>query len=94
MWLSLNGRGSRATPKLSMSNLPKCPKCKGQTYVLSVVVEESLEGQVTDGVNEGLWQCALPLPVRAYGNCSLCGHKWQIRNASTAQLLNDDTPKE
>jgi hypothetical protein len=72
-----------------MSDLPRCPKCRKQTYTLSVVYEESADAEVVDGVIKFRGTAALPEPVRAYGTCQ-CGYQWKIRNANTAVLNNED----
>ncbi|MDF2461782.1 MAG: hypothetical protein K0Q43_17 [Ramlibacter sp.] len=65
-------------------NTLRCPKCKGATYTLGVVIEEGHNVDVEDGrvVFSGL--AALPCPVRAEAKCSIpgCGHKWRVRDLS------------
>ena len=73
---------------MMMSGLPRCPKCRGQTYELIVVHEEETSATVVDGEIQFRANSALPQPVRGRGVCK-CGHKWVIRNIGTTQLTND-----
>lgn len=72
-----------------MTNVPCCPSCRQQNYSLNVVSEEVTQSDVIDGVISGMGAASMPQPVRAYGECNNCGHKWQIKNAKTRQLWND-----
>lgn len=67
-------------------SVPKCPKCRKRDYDLTVTCEEMTFTTVTGGKFEFHGACSLPQPIRAAAVCRNCGHKWNIRNASTAQL--------
>lgn len=71
-----------------MSQLPKCPKCKKQTYKLVVVFNDEATADVIDGQFEFMVNSALPIPVRASAECSCCGHNWKIRNANIANIFD------
>lgn len=69
-----------------MSDVPRCPKCKQQNYSLAVVTEEEFTSEVVNGQISGCAASSLPSPVRAYGSCTNCGHKWRIKSAAIRTL--------
>lgn len=65
----------------------RCPKCKGQSFIVDTTIQIDTQREFQDGAlvfKADL--CGLHEDVESRGTCSDCGHKWRFRNPSLNEV--------